>query len=389
MLKVAFVVQRCGREVNGGAEALCLKVAQRMAQHWETTVLTTCALDYMQWDNYYPEGEEIIGDTSVRRFLIDQPRDVASFNRLSEALRSRGNEATLDEQEHWMRAQGPLSTNLLQHISGQTSIYDAFIFFGYLYATTYFGLPLVREKAFLAPLAHDEWPIYFSMWDKLFALPRGFIFQTQEERDFLTRRFSNLTLEGPVAGVGIEVPSDLQPERFQNKYQLAQPFLLYVGRVDASKGCAEMFEAFARFGGNCSSNYKLIVIGREVMPIPYHPDIIHLGFVPEAEKWDAMAACDWILLPSPYESLSLTLLETWSVGRPAIVNAKAEVLKGHCLRANGGLWYTSWEECRVIVREIAAPTKDRLGQQGRRYVVDNYSWSRVESDYLAALKLLN
>ncbi|CAN5744993.1 hypothetical protein BH20VER1_BH20VER1_21090 [soil metagenome] len=51
-----------------------------------------------------------------------------------------------------------------------------------------------------------------------------------------------------------------------------------------------------------------------------------------------MAACDWLLMPSYFESLSIVLLETWAVGRPAIVNAKAEVLKGHCARSNGGLW---------------------------------------------------
>ncbi len=69
IVRVAFVVQRCGREVRGGAEALCLKIADKMAQHWETTVLTTCALDYMRWENYYPEGEESVGGTVIKRFF--------------------------------------------------------------------------------------------------------------------------------------------------------------------------------------------------------------------------------------------------------------------------------------------------------------------------------
>ncbi len=32
-------------------------------------------------------------------------------------------------------------------------------------------------------------------------------------------------------------------------------------------------------------------------------------FVSEKEKWNAMAACDWLILPSEYESLSISLLK--------------------------------------------------------------------------------
>ena len=80
MCKVAFIVQRCGREVNGVAESLCLMVAQRMAAHWRTEVLTTCALDYVNWTNHYPQGKEIIDGALVRRFPVEESRDVQKFN---------------------------------------------------------------------------------------------------------------------------------------------------------------------------------------------------------------------------------------------------------------------------------------------------------------------
>jgi glycosyltransferase involved in cell wall biosynthesis len=32
--------------------------------------------------------------------------------------------------------------------------------------------------------------------------------------------------------------------------------------------------------------------------------------------------------PSPYESLSMALLEAWKVGRPALVNGRCDVLRG-------------------------------------------------------------
>jgi glycosyltransferase involved in cell wall biosynthesis len=381
-VKVAFVVQRCGREVNGGAESLCLQVAQRMAEYWCTEVLTTCALEYMTWENFYAEGEEHFGPTLIRRFPVDEPRDVQSFNRLSNELYVRQSQTSLKEQETWMRAQGPISTRLFEYLKMEKDNYDAFIFFGYLYATTYFGLPLVAEKSYLAPLAHDEWPIYFKMWDSLFSLPKKFIYNTKTEREFLRRRFPQLRLPGQVIGVGIERPTSVHPDRFRGKYDLDDRFLLYVGRVDESKGCDEMLDYFTRWQDEHRTTEKLILAGTEVMPIPFRDNIIHLGFLAESEKWDAMAACDWLLMPSHYESLSMVLLETWSVGRPAIVNGQCDVLMNHCRLSNGGVWYLTYDEWAGALTVVDTATKAVLGRQGQRYVEKNYSWRRVETAYL-------
>lgn len=284
-----------------------------------------------------------------------------------------------------MRAQGPVSTPLLEYLRSQQEAYDAFIFCGYLYATTYFGLPLVRNKAFLAPLAHDEWTIYFSLWDRLFSMPAGFIFNTEAERDFLHRRFPGLPLRGPVAGVGIEPPSMIEVGAFKARYNLTMPFLLYVGRVDESKGCGEMFEYFLRWKQQSGTSHKLVLLGQEIMPIPFHDDIIHLGFVSEEEKWAAMKSCDWLIMPSRYESLSMALLETWSVGRPALVNGHCTVLTRHCRESHGGLWYRNFSEWAAALDSLSDHVKTALGRQGQAYVRKKYTWDRIESDYIGAL----
>jgi glycosyltransferase involved in cell wall biosynthesis len=380
--RVAFIVQRCGRQVNGGAESHCLQVAQHMAKHWQTEVLTTCALDYMSWENFYSEGPEQIGPTLVRRFLVDQPRNVETFNQLSTELHSRQPDTTLSEQETWMRAQGPISTRLLDYLRANKHSYDAFIFFGYLYATTYFGLPLVADKAWLAPLAHDEWPIYFSMWDALFSLPQGFIFNSEDEREFLQDRFNQASLSGPTIGVGVEAPPVIDVEVFKARYKLVDPFLLYVGRIDESKGCGTMFQHFLRWKREVGTSHKLVLLGKEVMPIPFHDDIIHLGFVDDEQKWAAMKACDWLIMPSPYESLSMALLEIWSVGRPALVTAESAVLVSHCQASQGGLYYNGFDEWCAALAVADHDTKCILGDQGRKYVRERYSWARVTTDYL-------
>ena len=53
--KIAIVVQRYGNEVNGGAELHARQLAEQLNKQYNLEVLTTTALDYDPWENYYEE----------------------------------------------------------------------------------------------------------------------------------------------------------------------------------------------------------------------------------------------------------------------------------------------------------------------------------------------
>ena len=57
--KVAFVVVRYGKNINGGAEYHCQMLAERLVSDYDVEVLTTCVRDVATGENIYPEGEEI------------------------------------------------------------------------------------------------------------------------------------------------------------------------------------------------------------------------------------------------------------------------------------------------------------------------------------------
>ena len=386
MTKVAFIIQRCGLEVNGGAENLCLKIAERMTQYWDVEIIATCALDYITWQNYYPPGVTKIAEVKVRRFPVAQQRDIDAFNHLSTAIYSRLNTVSLAEQEAWMQAQGPWSPELVDYVKRHQDKYDAFVFFTYLYATTYFVLPLVAQKAYLAPLAHDEWTIYLSMWDRLFELPCGFIFNTLEERAFVKARFAKTTIDGQVAGITVEPPSAYNGQQFRQQYNIHETFLLYAGRIDPSKGCQELFDYFIELRSHETIPRKLVLLGKPTMAIPIHPDIIALGFVDEQTKWNAIDACDILVMPSPYESLSIVLLEAWAIGKPVLVNGRCDVLVGQCKRSHGGLWYSNQAEFQVALNIMDETVRKQLGFQGRKFVESNYVWSKIENAYLDLIK---
>lgn len=385
-MRVAFVVQRYGLEVNGGSELHCRQVVERMMEHWDVEVLTTCAVDYITWKDEYPSGVTRVNNVPVRRFRVDAPRNIRHFNRLSEKV--LGTKHTYEEEMKWVRAQGPYSTEFLEYLEAHRDEYDFFIFFTYLYGFTFFGLPLVSEKSALVSTAHDEPTIYLDIYRELFRLPRIFIFNTPWERAFINGRFGTEETLQEVVGVGIEAPDDVNPERFTRKYAGSlegYDFILYVGRVDRSKGCLDLINKFVRFREEVPSPpLKLALIGSPVMEIPRHPDIVPLGFVSDEDKFDGIAASRVVVLPSPYESLSMVALEAWQLRKPVLANGISEALVGQCCRSNGGLWYDNYAEFREALSLIleSQSLSMQLGKSGHRFVSQTYGWDKVVESYL-------
>lgn len=66
MKKIAIINQRYGLEVNGGSELYSRQIAERLKAKYEVEVLTSCAVEYVKWQNYYKEGVEDINGVTVR-----------------------------------------------------------------------------------------------------------------------------------------------------------------------------------------------------------------------------------------------------------------------------------------------------------------------------------
>jgi glycosyltransferase involved in cell wall biosynthesis len=386
--KVCFVVQRFGDDVNGGAEQLCRKIAVRMNLYHDVTVVTSCARDYGTWENYYDEGEDQVDGVKVLRFAVDEPRNQNEFDQLSERVAAR-NDLTREEADVWVKAQGPYSTSLLDYLENSADDYDCFIFFTYLYATTYFGIQRVGKKCLLAPFVHDEWMLNLGIWQDVFESPQSIIYSTPAERRFLQRKFPGSNLQGPVVGVAVERPDDIDPRDFREKFSIQEDFILYVGRIDESKGCKDLFEMYLKYKEQVPSCPKLVLMGNAVIDIPEDESIKYLGFVSEADKWNALAACNLLVLPSRYESLSMVLLETWAVSKPVLVNGYCEVLVDQCRRANGGLWYDTQAEFEACLERFAGGiAASVLGRQGYEFVSRVYNRERIDEQYLDLIDLV-
>jgi len=387
-MKVAFVVQRYGVEVNGGAEYLCRLLAENLSKNLDVEVITTCALDYITWNNHYPEGKDAVNGVTVWRFPVDSPRNIKKFNEFSEKILLRAH--TEDDEITWMKLQGPYSTKLLEFIKIQKDNFDFFIFFTYLYCTTFFGLPLIRSKAILVPTAHDEPPIHLSIFKEIFQTPIAIVYNTDDEKKFVNSFFNNSNIPSDTIGVWVKPPKNIHAEYFRSKYGIKSRFILYIGRIDESKGCKELFEYFLRYKRETNSDIKLVLLGKAVAKIPQDDDIIALGFVSEVDKYDAILASELLIMPSRYESLSIVLLESWTCKKPCLVNSESMVLKSQCIKSNGGLWYENYDEFKASLDLLLAndEMRKKLGENGRRYVEKNYSHTVIEKKYLHMLEKL-
>lgn len=375
--KICFVVQRYGLEVNGGAELLCRQLAEHMVPKYkEVHILTSKAIDYMTWkDEYTSELEEING-VIVHRFSVSRERRASDFNQIN--ARFLSGQLKEEEEREWINKQGPEVPELLEYLSANKDNYDAFIFLTYLYYPTVLGVELVKDKAIVLPLAHDEPYLQMKIFDNVFLKPKCLFFETEEEKELVHGKYHNEDIPNNIGGAGVDIPETVDGERFKNKYGLSD-FMVYVGRIDEGKNCHQLFQYFLEYKKRNANDMKLVLMGKPVIDIPKSDDIVSLGFVDEQDKFDGIAAAKMLILPSEFESLSIVVLEAMSVGTPVIVNGKCPVLKGHCIKSNGAFYYRNYFEFEGEVNYLREHTEvvEIMKKNAKKYVNENYQWEVI------------
>ena len=411
-MKIGFIVQRYGAEILGGSEYHCRLIAERLAQRHDVEVLTTCARDYVTWENDYAEGTDRIRGVTVRRFKNARTRDIASFNQYSDWIFHHPH--TREDELSWLEQQGPWCPALLEHLQRNHRQFDALIFFTYLYAPTVLGLDIDPGRSILVPTAHNEPAIQLSLYREMFTKPAAVAYNTEWEKNFLKTTFEFRSVAEETVGCGVELlPEQVQadepePEdeeemhkrlpahlrirgaQFRRRHRLQGQFLLYGGRIDAGKGCEELIEYFTSYkeqGGEA----QLALMGVKLMQLPEVPWVRFAGLLSERERLQALEAATIVVVPSPFESLSLLALEAMAVGTPVLCNARAEVLVEHCLKGNAGLFYSNREEFVECTKLLLADDRlrERMGRNGREYVKRHYRWDVIMSKYdrlIGALK---
>ena len=287
-------------------------------------------------------------------------------------------DADVETSDKWIENMGPYCPELAEYVDKHQDEYEAIIVVTYLYYTAVKSIVRIKDKAIFIPTAHQEPFIHFDMYKKVFGAADAFVFLTDEEKELVHAIFHNEDVPYEVMGVGVDVPEHVDSERFKKKYNLDE-YIIYVGRIDEGKDCPRLFKYFLEYKKRNKNNLKLVLMGKAVCDIPKSPDIISLGFVSDEDKFDGIKGAKALILPSKFESLSISVLEAMTLSIPVIVNGICDVLKGHCVKSNGGLYYKNYFEFEGCVNYMLEHPEEykMLCANARKYVEDYFQWDDI------------
>jgi glycosyltransferase involved in cell wall biosynthesis len=388
MKRIAIVVQRYHESIVGGSEALAWQYALLLREHFQVDLLTTTALDYVTWSNDLPAGEETFEGVCIRRFSVSIGRSNYWHwlnQRLQKDFKKQSLESTDSSictpwsfalQEEYIRHQGPYSQDLLTFLKQNWQEYEMVLFTTYLYPTSYFGINQIpASHSVLIPTLHDEPAAHLSAYRYRYQSISGCLWLTNAEKRLGQQLWEEVSGEVTAMSVKTE-PCDA--------YQVDYPYLLYCGRIDSDKKCDQLIQFFLQYKQDYPSNLRLILTGKQVIELPNHNDIDFRGFVSEEEKFKLMAGSALFVMPSPYESFSIVILEAMAQKTPILVNGNCQVLVEHVNRSGGGKVYHNYKEFVAGLQEMLTNSQQRLvmGQKGRDYVVENFSEQGVRDRLL-------
>jgi glycosyltransferase involved in cell wall biosynthesis len=373
-MRLAVIVPRYDQAIAGGAESLGRGFATEAARRGRTVELwTTCARDHYTWENFYPPGVVQDNGLTVRRFPITH-WDVARQAELAIRLAQKG-ELSRDEQYEWLES-GVHSTPLYEHVTRHAGDFELIIALPYTMPLIHYAAWIAPERVILWPCLHNESYAYLEPVRLLLENVWGVAFNAPEEAALATTHLGMRLRRHAVLGVGVTTAADtaLLPATEEQ----GASYLLYIGRLEEGKNLPLLYD-YTRWYANSGGKVELVVIGSGPAEPPAHAAFRYLGFVSEADKaWlcaQALALCQ----PSLNESFSITMMESWLAGRPALAHRDCPVTQGHVQRSKGGLSFRDYDEFVAAVEwlqqhpDLAA----RMGQNGRRYVECNYTWTAV------------
>jgi glycosyltransferase involved in cell wall biosynthesis len=384
-MKVAFVTPWYGANLAGGMEALTRHLVTHLHRAGlPLEVWTTCIRDFhADWaTNYHRPGRAVEEGIPVHRFAV-KGRDRAAFDRVNWQLMQGLRLSPANEQVYINEMIN--CPDLYDHIASHSNEY-LFVFIPYLFATTYFGAQICPARSAIIPCLHDEGYAHMDLFRQLLPQVHTLIFNVEAELALVERLYGRSDSQvRAVVGVGVETDFVADGNRFRQKYGLAEPFLLYVGRQETGKNVPLLLDYWASYVATTQTEMKLVLIGPGQVTIPeaVAGQVVNLGFVPRQDKYDAYAAAELFCQPSVNESFSLVIMESWLTQTPVLVHGHCVVTREHCVRSQGGLYFTNADEFGAVIDYLRdhPNTAQQMGRNGRSYVLANYQWPHIVAQY--------
>ncbi|MGW8122597.1 glycosyltransferase family 4 protein [Roseivirga echinicomitans] len=128
-----------------------------------------------------------------------------------------------------------------------------------------------------------------------------------------------------------------------------EDFFLFVGRLDYSKGLADLLYLFEH-----NKVSKFVVIGESDDPKVFNtfPNVKFIGKKDRAEVWNYMSRCKAVIFPSKYyEGMPMVILESFAL-KKAVIARNIGAMSSMISHNNNGLKYDEAKGLEQLVREL-------------------------------------
>lgn len=385
--KIGFVTPWFGWDIPGGAESELREVVIHLHEVGQPVeIITTCVEKFTSdWNvDYYKPGVVNEKGINIRRFKV-RKRDTKAFDEVNYKLIN--NIALTESEELTFINEMINSPDMYKYIEQNKDEYAAFVYIPYMFGTTYFGVKAAPEKAVLIPCFHDEAYFYMNIFKEMYSKVAGIIYNAAPEKTLTEANYNlNSDVKQIVMGIGMNTSQEGDAKRFREKYGINEEFILYAGRKDVGKNVDTLLKYFNEYKKRNHNEMQLVLIGGGEMEIPSEckNDVHDLGFVDIQDKYDAYAAATLLCQPSHNESFSLVIMESWLAKRPVLVSEECAVTTNFAKESNGGLWFKDYYDFEGTINFYLNNVQEakQVGENGRKYVMDNFSWDVIVKKYL-------
>lgn len=399
-MHVAIVVQRFGKNIEGGAETHARLLAEQLVKtlRWQVTVFATSSQDAQTWQPISPSGTEVTAEgIFIHRFRVRQLRSPILFRLfdflIAWLLKRRGLQSHVGRpgswERYWFRLHGPNCPDLVDSLRRTQELFDAVVCFTCESFLTSVGMEGINRKIILVPMLFDEKFAYFKSTRRVVDAASHIAVNSEEELSLLRRIYPLQAQKARILAIGVEAAADNATEAGTIS-DLPETFVLYLGKISRPKQVDKLLRNFETFKRERVENDLHLVLAGKLesgFQIPDAPYFHYVGFVSDQEKLHLIRRAMCVLNSSPLENHSLIALEALAMGVPILGNEVSETLRYYMkwaptvfgyrneagfIRQLNELTAINWQEDAVRKAQV---------EQSRRWVLETFSWTKVTDQF--------
>lgn len=243
------------------------------------------------------------------------------------------------------------------------------------------GIPFV-----LTPNHHPRWKGFlYREYDRIYREADALVALTDAEKHTLVDEKGACEERVHVTGVGPVLCERSCPEGFRARFNISGRFILFLGQQHRYKGVDAVLEStsfvwrqhpdvvYAFIGPRTTHSARLF------RGWPQDDRLVNLGEVDLETKTSALAACEFLCVPSAQESFGGVYVEAWSLGK-AVIGGRIPPIASVITHGKDGLLCSQdpSELAAMICYLLSHPEVCRsMGDAGHQKVEEKYTWDQI------------